>query len=157
MDEQTYGRGNGDHEEARSILKASTSSSSSLRDAAVPENKKKLITVRTDSDHAGCVITRRSTTGTAIYHGQHLLRASANTQTVISVSSGESELYAIVRGASAGLGCQSMARDFNQTKGLVIKTDATAGKGMGQRLGAGKVRHLQTQYLWVQDVFFSHA
>ena len=24
---------------------------------------------------------------------------------------------------------------------------------MGQRLGAGKVRHLQTQYLWVQDVF----
>ena len=105
-----------------------------------PEN----ITVCTDSDHAGCVISRRSTTGTAIYHGQHLLKASANTQTVISVSSGESEFYAIVRGVSAGLGCQSMARDFSQTKGLVIKTDATAGKGMSQRLGAGKLRHLQT-------------
>ena len=38
-------------------------------------------------------------------------------------------------------------------KDLIIETDATAGRGMALRLGAGRVRHLHTQYLWVQGVF----
>ena len=106
-----------------------------------------------DSDHAGCVVTRRSTTGTALFHGKHLLRASSNTQTVISMSTGESEFDVIVKGTSIGLGAASMAKDYQVDLRLVVSTDATAGKGIAPRLGAGKVRHLHTQYLWAQGVF----
>jgi len=111
------------------------------------------VRVACESDHAGCVRTRRSTTGLALFHGAHLLKASANTQTVIALSSGESEFYAIVRGTSVGLGAQSMCKDFGIAKELIVETDATAGRGMALRLGAGKVRHLHTQYLWVQAVY----
>eukprot|EP00959_Pyramimonas_sp_CCMP1952_P401174 8406142-Pyramimonas_sp.AAC.1 len=64
--------------------------------------------VARDSDHAGCALTRKNTAGIALCHGAHLLKATANAQSVIALSSGESEFYAIVRGASVGLGAQSM-------------------------------------------------
>eukprot|EP00959_Pyramimonas_sp_CCMP1952_P363148 7604569-Pyramimonas_sp.AAC.1 len=46
-----------------------------------------------------------------------------------------------------------MCKDYGMTKGLAIETDATAGRGLALRLGAGKVRHLYTQYLWVQAIY----
>ena len=119
----------------------------------VQQDEPEVIKVACDSDHAGCVITRKSTSGIALYHGAHLLKATANTQSVIALSSGESEFYAIVRGTSVGLGAQSMCSDYGMKKGLVVETDATAGRGMALRLGAGKVRHLHTQYLWVQAIY----
>ena len=54
-------------------------------------------TVKVDSDHAGCLRTRRSTTGIAAYHGKHVTKAASTTQTVIALSSGESEFRAVVR------------------------------------------------------------
>ena len=36
----------------------------------------------------------------------------------------------------------------------MIETDASAGKGIALRLGAGKLKHLETQYLWSQKVFY---
>ncbi len=48
------------------------------------------IAVRVDSDHAGCLRTRRSTTGLVALHGQHMVKAASTTQTVIALSSGES-------------------------------------------------------------------
>ena len=32
-----------------------------------------------------------------------------------------------------------------------LKTDATAAKGIAQRTGLGKVRHLEVAQLWLQD------
>ena len=37
---------------------------------------------------------------------------------------------------------------------IVIETDASAGKGIALRLGAGKLKHIETQYLWSQKVFY---
>jgi hypothetical protein len=111
------------------------------------------ITVRVDSDHAGCVRTRRSTTGLAAVHGRHVIKAASTTQTVIALSSGESEFYAIVRGVATALGMKSMALDFGLVVSLQVETDSVAGRGMALRLGAGKVRHIDTQWLWVQGVF----
>ena len=36
---------------------------------------------------------------------------------------------------------------------LVCEMDATAGRGIAMRRGLGRVRHLQTQFLWIQHVF----
>ena len=112
-------------------------------------------TVKTDSDHAGCVITRRSTTCIVAKFGAHSLSFASNMQTVEALSSGESEFYGIVKGTAVGLGAASAAVDlgFKDLK-VRVETDASAGKGIALRLGAGKVRHLETQYLWSQRIFY---
>ena len=69
------------------------------------------------------------------------------------MSSGESEFYAIVRGVATALGFKSMALDYGVVVKIVTETDSVAGRGMSLRLGAGKVRHVETQWLWVQGVF----
>ena len=109
--------------------------------------------MKVDSDHAGCVRTRKSTTGLAAFYGKHVIKAASTTQTVIALSSGESEFYAIVRGVATALGLKSLAKDYGLAVTVAIETDSVAGRGMALRLGAGKVRHIDTQWLWVQGVF----
>ena len=43
--------------------------------------------------------------------GDHLIKGWAKTQTLVALSSGESELYATFRAASEGLRIQSAAKD----------------------------------------------
>ena len=57
-----------------------------------------------DSDYAGDVVTRRSTSGVLIMYGQHCLKTSSTVQEPIGLSSGESEFYAAVKGGAALLG-----------------------------------------------------
>eukprot|EP00959_Pyramimonas_sp_CCMP1952_P322694 6752659-Pyramimonas_sp.AAC.1 len=60
--------------------------------------------VDVDSDHAGCLGTRKSTNGGVQFHGRHCIRTYSSTQTVLALSSGESEFYSIVKGISTCLG-----------------------------------------------------
>ena len=46
---------------------------------------------------------------------------------------------------------KSIVADLGKVCEATLFTDATAGKGIAQRRGAGKVRHLDTQFLWVQQ------
>ena len=69
---------------------------------------------------------------------------------IIALSSGESELCAVVRGATEAMGIQSSLRDFNHSVTISIKSDATAALGMVKRLGLGRVRHLSVADLWIQ-------
>ena len=103
-----------------------------------------------DSDHAGCVRTRRSTSCSALMAGRHLLRFSSTTQTVVSLSTGESEFYALVKGASIILGAVAMAKDLGATLKARMRYDATAGAGIANRRGVGRVRHLHTPSHWIQ-------
>ncbi len=50
-----------------------------------------------DGDYAGCRRTRRSTTCGALMLDGHLIRVWCLTQALVSISSGESEFYAIVK------------------------------------------------------------
>ena len=47
-----------------------------------------------------------------------------------------------------------MAKDLGQNLKLVIRTDSSAAKGIAGRWGVGKVRHLHTPTLWVQQRVF---
>ena len=71
--------------------------------------------------------------------------------TVIALSSGEAELDATTRWAAEGLGLRSALNDFGVNVGIKILSDATAAIGMCRRLGLGRVRHLATADLWVQQ------
>ena len=110
-----------------------------------------MVKVFVDSDHAGCVVTRRSTTGMIAKLGQHVIKHSSNLQSTVSLSSGESEHYALVKGASIALGLQSILKDWRIDVGAEILSDSSAAKGTVSRRGLGKTRHVQTRYLWIQE------
>merc|ERR1712079_652887 len=73
------------------------------------------------------------------------------TQVSVALSSGEAELVSLVRGACEGLGTRSLAEDLGGRPRIAVFTDASAAVGMTQRSGVGRVRHLDTRLLWVQD------
>ena len=55
-----------------------------------------------DTDYAGCIRTRKSTSGGVIKLGRHVVKSWSSTQKVISLSSGEAEYYGMVTGYSNG-------------------------------------------------------
>ena len=113
----------------------------------------KELQVYTDTDYAGCPRTRKSTSGGLGYFGDHPIKTWSTTQSLVTLSSGEAEYYAAVKGGSFLLGFRSLLEDFGITirLNLVVKTDSSAAKGMLSRRGLGKQRHISTRYLWIQD------
>jgi len=104
-----------------------------------------------DSDHAGCKVTRKSKTCVIIRLGKHLLRFYSLTQSIIGISSGESEFYALTKGAAIIFGFQSMAIDWGLEMKCLLQTDSNSAKGTVSRRGAGKLRHIETPFLWLQQ------
>ena len=107
----------------------------------------------TDSDYAGCARTRKSTTGGLVTLGKHVVKHWSYTQAILASSSGEAEYYSLVKGGSVSLGVKAILAELGMTKQgpVQLKTDATAAKGIAQRTGLGKVRHLEVAQLWLQD------
>ena len=71
---------------------------------------------------------------------------------MIKAASGESQFHAIVRGIATALDMKSAKRYGHEVK-VVIETDAVDGRGVSLRLSAGKERHADTQWSWLQGVF----
>ena len=109
------------------------------------------IRVFCDSDHAGDLATRKSTTGLVVMLGDHNLKCSSTLQSTISLSSGESEYYALVKAAQTGLGVSALLTEWKIPVKLVLLSDSSAASGMISRKGLGRTRHVQTRYLWVQE------
>jgi len=110
------------------------------------------VSIYVDSDWAGCLVTRKSTSGGVVMHGKHCIKTWASTQATRATSSAEAEFYAIVEGASRGLGIKSLVADMGSKVQIVMYSDASAGRSLAFRNGLGKVRHIETKFLWVQDL-----
>lgn len=108
------------------------------------------LTIWSDSDYAGCVRTRKSTRGGIALLGVHCITSWSTTQGVVAMSSGEAEFYAMVKGSCMGIGLKSLMRDMGIRLGIRDKTDASAAKGIANRTGLGKVRHVEVKPLWLQ-------
>ena len=106
----------------------------------------------TDADWAGCRYSRKSTSGGVILRGVHPIQWWSKTQTIIALSSGEAELYGTVKTAAETLGAAAALRDVGEDHGGRIWADASAALGIIHRRGLGKVRHLDTHCLWIQEV-----
>ena len=84
--------------------------------------------------------------------GSHVVRTWASTQTIVALSSGEAEFYSLVKGACEGLGLAGLAVDLGMPSlHIEIATDSSAAKGIACRRGVGRVKHLETRCLWIQD------
>ena len=83
--------------------------------------------------------------------GQHAVKHWSSTQQSISLSSGEAEFAGVIRGAGQGLGYQALLRDLGVELPLRVWTDSSAAIGICTRQGLGKLRHLDTHTLWIQQ------
>ena len=84
--------------------------------------------------------------------GQHVLKSWSSTQTSVSLSSGEAELYGVVRAAGIALGHRAILGDLGfENFPVRVWTDSSAAIGICSRSGLGKLRHVDTNALWVQS------
>ena len=71
------------------------------------QNVLSMVITYSDSDWAGKEKCRKSTSGGVIMYGSHALKTWSSQQQVVALSSGEAELYALVKAAA-------------QTKGIMV-------------------------------------
>ena len=116
-----------------------------------PFQRAENIDVYSDTDWSGCPGTRKSTSGGCIMIGSHCIRTWSSTQPSVTLSSGEAEYYGLVKAAGAGLGHQSLMSDLGVALPVVAWTDSSAALGIASRSGLGKLRHLETHTLWLQE------
>ena len=99
------------------------------------------VQVLVETNWAGDKITRRSVSAGDLYHGKHLLESYSSTHQVIALSSGEAQIYAIGKGAAAGLLLKHIMEELHGNIHLEVYN---AGRPMCQRIGCAKERHLHT-------------
>ncbi len=95
--------------------------------------------------------TARSTSGGIVTSGKHVIKTYCRQQKVVALSSAEAELYAMVAASAETLAAIAYAKDLGSKVGGEVYTDSSAALEITQRAGIGKVRHLRTQGLWVQE------
>ena len=83
--------------------------------------------------------------------GRHFIRSWSTHRKVEALSSGEADLYAVVKASCEGLGVKAYAEDLGMTYHGNLYTDSSAALGILQRTGLGKMKHVHTQALWVQE------
>ena len=109
----------------------------------------------TDPEWAECRRSAKSTSGGIITLGSHMIKSYSRQQKVIALSSAEAELYAMVAASAETLAIIAYAADLGMSIGGEVYADSSAALGITQRIGIGKVRHLRTQGLWVQETRIS--
>ena len=85
--------------------------------------------------------------------GGCLLFSASRTQKLVSLNSAEAEVYACSNGASDGLLLARLVSwmiGFKTT--IYLFTDSSGARGILQRQGVGRVRHLSCRILWLQDL-----
>ena len=80
-----------------------------------------------------------------------MLKMWCRTQATVALSSAEAELYGMLRASAETIGLMSMLKDFGVEVGGSVLGDARAVLAIIARRGVGKIRHLDTNYLWVQE------
>ena len=109
--------------------------------------------VFSDSDWASNKSHRKSVSGGYICLGSCLMYSSSRTQKVISLSSGEAEVYAASSAACDSILLAKMV-SFLTGVGVVVHhlLDSSAARGILSRQGVGRIRHLSCRVLWLQTL-----
>ena len=84
--------------------------------------------------------------------GNACVHTYSRSQAIIALSSGEAEYYGLVSAVSAALGLQSTLKDWGWKVNIRVLMDASTGIAIGSRRGLGRVKHIDTVFLWVQQL-----
>lgn len=93
------------------------------------------VQVYTDSDWAGCLRTRRSTSGGVVMIGAHCLKTWSLTQASLALNSAEAKYYSMVEGAIIAMGIKTTLEELGVKVNIVLATDSSAAKSLGSRSG----------------------
>ncbi|CAK0888842.1 unnamed protein product, partial [Prorocentrum cordatum] len=109
-----------------------------------------VLVVEVDSDWAS-EPGRSSVDGGFLFIGSHLIDGWSGQQYNHALSSAEAEFTGIVNGSARGTWLRNVMLEMGFEVTLQVNTGSSGAKGIASRLGCGKVRHLETKYLWVQE------
>jgi hypothetical protein len=104
-----------------------------------------------DTDWAGDKIDRKSVGCGVIQCGGCTLVEFARGQAVTGLSSGETEYYGIASVSSEAIFIKHVLTFMNVHVQIRVQCDSTAAKSIAQRIGVGRIRHLEVKTLWVQE------
>ncbi len=106
----------------------------------------------TDSDWASNKGTRKSVSACCSVANNCLLHSASRNQSLIALSSAEAETYAGTSGACDGLFLARLLEFLLETSVIPkLPIDNSACRYILGRSGCGRVRHLSTRVLWVQQ------
>ena len=104
-----------------------------------PQKKVYAVNAFADSDKAGDKTSRKSPSGGVLALGDHILKTWSKNQSIIVLSGGEAELYAINYVASGAIGLKSLLHEMGVDVDIRLSTDSSAAKAMISRTGLGKM------------------
>ena len=85
-----------------------------------------------------------------MFLGKHLIKSWSSTPQVSPLSSGEAEVYGMLKGATQTKGLISKMAVFGEKVVASVCSDPSAAIGLAHRQGLRKTRHIEVQYLWIQ-------
>ena len=125
--------------------------------AGIPQGS---VVVMADADWAGDVKDRRSYSGIAVRvkgsveNTWYPVYASSKKQNMVCLSSGESELMAVVGGACEGIASRDQLSELCKCSPgtIVLCTDSSATQGFVKREGSSRrTRHVDTKVHFMQE------
>ena len=122
------------------------------------QQSENVLEVFTVSDWASDRQTRRNVSCCCIFFGGRMIFSASRTQKVVSLSSAEAEVYACSSGSSDAM---LLARLLSWLTGrrtwIYVYTDSSGARGILQRQGVGRFRHLSCRVLWLQALIANGA
>ena len=81
------------------------------------------------------------------------MSGASKTQSIVACSSREAELLSICSAVAEAIFVQGIHKDFfGDLLPIVVYTDSVACLGMIGKTGVGRVQHLDTRFLWLQQL-----
>ena len=115
-----------------------------------------VLEVFTGSHWASDRQTRRSVSSCVMFYGGCMLYSASRTQKIVSLSSAEAEVYACSSGCSDAMLLGRILSWLTGRQTIVYAyTDSIGAKGILQRSGMGRLRHLSCRILWLQQLVSS--
>ena len=81
-----------------------------------------------------------------------MIKHWSRTQNKVSLSSGEAELYALIKAASETIGLKHLLQEMGVFLEAQLATDSSAAKGTVHRTGTGRLKHLEINAFRLREV-----
>ena len=123
------------------------------RTEGVPQGKTRL-SLYTDSDYAVCKLTRRSRTGYLLLMGTNVIAFGSSKQSIVTLSSTEAELVAMVDGIKCLLGMIHVLMDFCPAELPVtthVDNQGTIAVGSNS-VHNTRTKHIDVRYFFSRDL-----
>ncbi|CAE7728209.1 unnamed protein product [Symbiodinium sp. CCMP2592] len=111
-----------------------------------------LLEVFCDADWSGNKQNRRSMSSSSFFLNSCCVYTSCKSQRCVSLSSTESEFYALVSAACDGIYLKRVLEYLLELPvDLLMRTDNASCRQISLKQGVSKIRHLDGRFLWVQE------